>query len=109
MNKPYVKKLGKLKGFTICSIDGEWVRNHLDDAFFAGGHPLYYDFIPDKEIWIESTIAKKEIIFIVLHELMENKLMCSGLNYDVAHDLANIIEAAARKHHTKVNEILSLI
>ena len=109
LKPPYVQKLGVVKNFTVYSVDGAYVRNTLNDAFYMGGHSLYYDFIPANEIWVEKTIDKKEIIFIVLHELVENKLMSLGVDYDTAHTVANLLEAKLRKHHAKVKDVLSLI
>ena len=109
MNRPYVKKYGKIKQFTIFFVDGEYIRNNIDDAFVLAGHHLAFDYIPENEIWVEDTVKKAERMFLIVHEMFENKLMTLGIEYDPAHDLANIIEAACRKHHTEIKEILSLI
>jgi len=109
MDKPYVREYKKVKQFTIFLVDGEYIRNKIDTAFVLAGHALAFGYIPENEIWVEYRTEKHEIMFLAAHELFENKLMTAGIDYDSAHDLANIIEHACRKHHTKVKEILSLI
>ena len=109
MKQPYVKLLGKMKGFEIWSINGEHVREKTDSSFVLAGHHWAFDYIPENEIWIEDIVKPEEVMFLVLHELCENKLMTEGLSYEDGHDCATICENAARKHPQKVKEILSLL
>jgi len=109
MDKPYVKEIGKVKKFNIFSVDGKFVRNEIDDSFHLAGHSLYYNFIPEHEVWVEATTDKEEIKFLVAHELFERYLMSNGLDYDIAHNLANIVEAACRKHPERTKDVLSIV
>ena len=78
-------------------VDGKYVRENMEIGFTHGGNPEVYDFIPEREIWIDSDLSRDEIIPTVLHEAIEYKLISNGINYDKAHDTANKIELFYRK------------
>jgi hypothetical protein len=100
--KPYIKEYRKLKsGKVIYLVDGFWIRNHFtseDIDFCLGGNGVAYDWIPENEIWIDYTTIEEEIPCIVAHELTEARLMRSGLPYEAAHSIADLVEEACRKH-----------
>jgi hypothetical protein len=81
----------------ICIVNGKYVRENFDIDFTQGGNHGKYDFIPKNEIWIDNGLNDDEIVPTVLHEMIEYRLMGSGLDYDRAHDVASEIELAYRK------------
>lgn len=86
----------------IWLIDGKTVRDYLLLDYAEGGHDLVYDFIPEKEIWIEKILSPVERKFIMLHELHERFLMLQGLDYPHAHHGALIVEDYFRDHPQKI-------
>lgn len=76
----------------IWIVDGKLVRDLMFLNYDAGGHDRVYPWIPDKEIWIEEALPKRERHFILLHELHERFLMGTGKKYPEAHHGATIIE-----------------
>ncbi|HEY4483025.1 MAG TPA: hypothetical protein VI953_02520 [Candidatus Paceibacterota bacterium] len=81
----------------IVEVDGKTVREYIDPEFFAGGHPLVYNYIPTGEIWYDTFIDAKEIADVLLHEEVELGLMQTGKSYDVAHEYARVHERESRR------------
>jgi hypothetical protein len=75
--KKYTKKL------KIWQVKGHLVRSIFDLDFNQGGHGLVYPFVPQNEVWIDDDTYKKEIPFVLIHELHERYLMSIGWKYDV--------------------------
>lgn len=88
--------LRKIGDTVIYSVDGEVIRNKVDDDFTMGGHGYRYLYIPIDEIWIEKSLARSERQFVIWHEYLERRLMQKGMTYDV-HDVASRFEIILRK------------
>jgi len=104
------KKLFKKfrNGINVWIVNGELVRDFFEISYTGGGHDKFYDFVPNKEIWIDNDISKEEIKFILLHEIHERNLMKKGMSYRKAHFSATEIEDFARHHKTKLNSLIKL-
>lgn len=92
---PRLTKIAQLGDAAIWLIDGEMIRNTLDDDFVAGGHGYRYLYVPTSEIWIERDIRESDRWPVIFHEYTERRLMQGGMSYD-AHDYASLIEVAMR-------------
>lgn len=86
-------------------VDGSYVRDNIDPNFTQGGHHYVYDWIPNTEIWLDSS-NRNEYQFILLHELRERNRMLGGLSYYFAHDNANTIEQQARNKPGTVHSLI---
>jgi hypothetical protein len=96
-NKNFVIKTFKQDSWTVRIVKGKIVRRSLDQSFVAGGHGLVYPwYIPKSEIWLDDTIAPVERKYILLHEMLEYRLMKKGLSYNKAHKIACTEEKKAR-------------
>ena len=88
------------EGLTVWLVNSGRVRaQHHDPNFAAGGHPLVYPYVPEGEIWIDSSLrgrVARELC--LLHELYEYHLMARGIGYDEAHEQAINLEAHARAY-----------
>ncbi len=89
-----IEKQGSLM---ICYVDGRAVRAGLDPYFLLGGHGLVYDYIPKKEVWIDTRQDPKEMKYTLIHELDERARMAKGMSYLDAHDFALATERMARR------------
>ncbi|MBU3943003.1 hypothetical protein KKA24_03405, partial [Patescibacteria group bacterium] len=58
-------------GITVWLVYGRLVRSVLNVDFTEGGHDLVYSFVPKNEVWIDDDLLKKEIPYVILHELYE--------------------------------------
>lgn len=83
-------------GKKVWIVDGKAVRDMLYVDFTEGGHWLVYGWIPEDEIWIDDDVQPRERALILLHELLEARLMSKGLPYDKAHAKATDAEWWAR-------------
>lgn len=90
---------------SIFQVNGVFVRNTIYLDYTQGGNDEKYDWIPDGECWLDSA-NWVEFAFIALHELTERRLMSGGMDYDSAHDQANLIESVARKDPESVMDLI---
>ena len=72
-------------GVCVWIVNGRLVRSAFDIDFTAGGHDHVYEFIPEKEVWIDDAIEEKERGLVLLHELHERNRMAEGWPYSKAH------------------------
>lgn len=70
------------RNLNIYVVRGDLVRSLFFLDFTQGGHDKVYSFIPKNEVWIDDDVYKKEIPFVLIHELHERKLMARGWQYD---------------------------
>lgn len=98
-NKPknFIIKEEKRGGLKIQYVDGKTIREFIDPEFVMGGHDLIYKYIPAKTIWLDNKMDKRDIPHILLHEIIERKLMSQGKNYDISHDYATAAEKESRR------------
>ena len=104
IHKKQIRDFGnKLK---IWIVDGELVRDFFFVDFTEGGHDKVYNFVPEKEVWLDDDLSPRERKFVLLHEVHERNLMAKGMKYDEAHKDSSRIEFYCRHHQ---NETLKKI
>jgi len=92
----------------IWVVYGKRVRDLFYTDFTEGGHDKVYDFVPEREVWLDDDVSKKERKFVLLHEIYERNLMCKGMKYEDAHRSASRIEHYCRMHPDKLDEKINL-
>ena len=97
MLKPHIKKLGTVNEFNVWLVDGEYIRNNVDEEFTNFGQHYHYKFIPENEFWIDNERTPGEEEFYIDHLLLENKLMSEGLGYEEALEKADQAEKKERR------------
>jgi len=108
----------------IYVVGGDLVRSLFNVDFTQGGHDKIYNFIPTDEVWIDDDLYKKEVPYVLVHELHERYLMSNGWPYDSAggqkifakkederggksaHFAAEDLEFWCREHRKSVKKIL---
>ena len=85
-------------GVSVWIVTGRLVRSAFDIDFTAGGHDYVYEFVPEKEVWIDDDIEPAERGLVLLHELHERNRMASGWPYSRAHVESSRIEFRCRHH-----------
>ena len=100
---PYLKwprSFGKAMvwdGISIEAVDGGKVKVEKFMDFVEGGHDVVYNFIPKKTIWIDGRLDISQRGFVLLHELVERKMMGKhGMSYSKAHPISNHYEKLLR-------------
>lgn len=97
MKKPYIRKIVSISKFNVYSVDGKYVRDHLNEEFTNFGQHYRFRFIPENEFWIDDEHTPGEAEFFIDHMLVENRLMAEGRNYDDAIVLADKAEMKERR------------
>ena len=107
LQKIHKKLLGITNnGISVWLIDARLVRSAYDLNFTEGGHDFVYNYVPEKEVWLDDDIFPDERPFILLHELFERNLMKSGENYPEAHKKASKLEWITRHDQSKLKKEL---
>jgi hypothetical protein len=92
------KRIGTIDGHTVYAVNGQPIRDRVHIDFVAGGTAGRYRYIPQREVWVEKTIAPPDMAPTILHEMVENRLMQTrGLSYDDAHERASEAELPMRQ------------
>ena len=90
--------VNQVEGEQVLAVPGHDVKTQHYMDFIEGGNPSRYKFVPPGQIWIDQAIDPSERKFIVLHEMLEERLMRNrGLRYDPAHNIANRYEKKWRQ------------
>lgn len=73
----------------ITFVDGNVVRDTIEDDFTMGGNSGRYDFVPKDEVWIEALQTKEDQAATIVHELVERyHMLKDGMSYNKAHEIA---------------------
>ncbi len=102
MDKPYIKKIETVADFDVWFVDGQYVREKIDEEFTNFGQHYRFRFIPAHEFWIDQERTPGEENFFIDHLLLENRLMAEGMGYDQALERA---DRAELKERHKVDRI----
>lgn len=107
LSKIHIEIIKRLNNsLRVWRVNGRLVRSLYDIDFVEGGHDLVYNFVPNKEVWIDSEVLSREEPYIILHELYERKKMKEGFTYNQAHSFASRIEWKARHDSATLKERL---
>jgi len=106
--KVHVRLWKKLEsGVSVWIVSGRLVRSVFDIDFTAGGHGCVYEFVPEKEVWIDDDIVEGERGYVLLHELHERNRMAAGWPYSTAHAESSRIEYRCRHHPDELHDALA--
>jgi hypothetical protein len=102
--------LGRVGDVEVWLVKGDAVRDRYrryDIDFTEGGNWKAYPWIPAHEVWLEDTLVPHDAAAILVHELVEARLMESeGLEYDEAHERADAAEEEFRSSVESVDDVL---
>lgn len=93
-------------GISVWIVSGRLVRSVFDIDFTEGGHDYVYEFVPEKEVWIDDDVEEPERAYMLVHELHERKRMAAGLTYNLAHAESSRLEYRCRHHPDELHEAL---
>jgi hypothetical protein len=94
--KPYLTFYGRVEGFDVWFVNGQYVRENFDEEFTNFGQHLKFPFIPAREFWLDEENAPGEARFFIDHLLVENRLMARGVTYINALDEGDKVEKTER-------------
>lgn len=104
MDKPYIKKIESVADFDIWFVDGQYIREKVDEEFTNFGQHYRFRFIPKHEFWIDQERTPGEEHFFIDHLLLENRLMDEGMPYDQALEKADRAELKERRKVDFINK-----
>jgi len=105
MKKPYIKKIGDFSDHKVFYVNGYWIRKNLDKEFTNFGSRRHFDFIPNKELWIDQENGDSEVKYFVQSFLTIEREIEKGKTYEQAVKTADRIEKRERMK-TKEMKIL---
>ncbi len=94
-------------GVSVWIVNGRLVRSVFDIDFTEGGHDYVYEFVPERDVWIDDAIEEKERGYVLLHELHERNRMANGWPYNKAHAESSRFEYRCRHHPDELHEALA--
>ena len=94
---PYVAKGERRGGLQVWTVNGSFIRGHIDAEFTNFGQHFRYPYIPAGELWLDQEGDADERRFFVEHLLVEHDLMSKGMPYARAIEEADRVERALRR------------
>jgi hypothetical protein len=102
---PYLHKDEMRGDFQVWTVDGTYVRGHIDEEFTNFGQHYRYPYIPEKEFWIDEEAEHDERAFFIDHLLVEHELMAKGVPYSDAITQADRVERRERRRSGDVRKV----
>jgi len=102
---PYLHKDEMRGDFQVWTVDGTYVRGHIDEEFTNFGQHYRYPYIPEKEFWIDEEAEHDERAFFIDHLLVEHELMAKGVPYSDAITQADRVERRERRRAGDVRKV----
>jgi len=101
-----IARLDDIGDVGVFLVDGRKIRDDCHIDFTEGGHDLVYNWIPEKEIWIDNDVSPEERAYILAHEYKERcDMEEKGLPYNPAHRKASFFERQLRHQYPKMGKI----
>ena len=97
LKAPYVARVEERGGLVIWTVDGSYIRGHVDEEFTNFGQHYRYPYVPENELWIDQENDADERRFFIDHLLMEHRLMKAGMPYARALEKADREERKERR------------
>jgi hypothetical protein len=109
MKKPYIKKFSNLDKFIVWLVDGQYIREYIDEEFTNFGQHYAFSYIPENEFWIDKENCPGEEHYFIEHMLLENRLMAQGKSYDYARLKGRMAEKKERFRSELMKRIIKLV
>ena len=102
---PYVEMIDERGPLHVWTVDGTYIRGHIDEEFTNFGQHYRYKYIPADELWIDREAQSDERGFFIEHLITEHRLMAKGASYEAA-----LVEAdkAERKERRRAGDVKRL-
>ena len=111
MKEPYIELYKKLDGFKVYIVDGDFIRTEKDIDFTNFGQHYRHKYIPQNELWLDSTNpqGEDEYKYYVQHMLIEHSLMSHGISYNKASDIQPFSFLLFTIFHVILSDLLALL
>jgi hypothetical protein len=105
LKQPYLKRDETRGDYQVWIVDGAYIRGNIDEEFTNFGQHYRYDYIPEKELWIDKEAEHDERGFFIDHLLVEHDLMAKGVSYAEALTQADRVERKERRRAGDVRKL----
>ena len=105
LKPPYIQKIEERGDLAVWTVDGSYIRGHIDEDFTNFGQHYRYQYIPENELWIDQEAEHDERQFFIDHLLAEHRLMASGTPYEQALVAADREERKERRRAGDVSHL----
>ena len=102
---PYVEMIDERGPLHVWTVDGTYIRGHIDEEFTNFGQHYRFPYIPEHELWIDREAAGDERRFFTDHLLVERRLMAQGMPYNQAIVKADQEERKERRRAGDVRRL----
>jgi hypothetical protein len=109
LKKPYLKKFCNLNKIVVWIVDGQYIREEIDEEFTNFGQHYAFSYIPINEFWIDKENCPGEEHYFIEHMLVENRLMAEGKSYNFARSKGKLAEKKERFKSKLMKEVIRLI
>lgn len=98
MKKPYIKKYSAVSKFAVWIVNGQYIRENIDEEFTNFGQHYRFNFIPENEFWIDKEHGEEEeASYFIQTMLIMNRLMSKGVTREEAIKKADKSERRERR------------
>jgi len=108
MKKPYLKKLANISGFNVFIVDGEYIRENMDEEFTNYAQHYIFPFIPKNEFWIDKERKPGEEKYYIDSMLTINKLLAKRFTHKEAIKRGDAIERRERANSKLMKKEIKL-
>lgn len=108
MKKPYLKKFAIVSGFNVFIVDGEYIRENIDEEFTNFGQHYQFSFIPKNELWVDKERVGWEYRYYIDSMLTINRLLEKGISRGEAIKIADKEERSERAKSQLVKKRIKL-
>jgi hypothetical protein len=105
LKPPYVSLIDERGDLKIWSVDGSYIRGHIDEEFTNFGQHYRHTYIPEKEFWLDHEANPDEKHFFIDHLLVEYHLMKKGKSYAEALLEADKQERKERRRSDDIKNV----
>jgi hypothetical protein len=107
LKPPYIGKVEERGDLQVWTVDGSYIRSHIDEEFTNFGQHYRFSYIPLNELWIDREAKADEQQFYIDHLLVEYRLMAKGVPYEKAITEADKEERKERRRAGDIARITS--
>ena len=108
MKKPYLKKFASVSEFNVFIVDGEYIRENIDEEFTNCAQHYQFSFIPKNEFWIDKERVGWEYRYYIDSMLTINRLLAKGVSKGEAIKIADKEERSERAKSELVKKRIKL-
>jgi len=94
--QPPKKAIGDFQGYKVYQVDGAGIRKNKDEEFTNFGSHSDYEWIPEKELWLDKGVHPAEAHIFIDRMIKQDKLQAGGMSLDKVRKAGDRYEESER-------------